>query len=59
MTEQEKQLAFLEREVANLQKRVTNLEKELAWIIFDEDQQDVVDTYVQILPGSAGSGQYP
>ena len=45
MTEQEKHLAFLENEVANLQRRVTNLEKELAWIIFDEDQQDVVDTY--------------
>ena len=47
MTEQEKHLAFLEREVANLQKRVTNLEKELAWIIFDEDQQDTVDTFRQ------------
>ena len=45
MTEQEKHLAFLESEVANLQKRVTNLEKELAWIVFDEDQQDAVDSF--------------
>ena len=59
MTEQEKHLAFLEREVANLQKRVTNLEKELAWIVFNEDQQDAVDSYVQILPETISRGQFP